>query len=76
MPKIPSISSKKFCKFLEHVGCIFQRMDGDHFVYTRPGLKRPIVFSKMKDMPVFMILNDLRTLGISKDEFIRSLKDL
>jgi len=76
MPKIPTVSTKKFCRLLEHVGCEFKRIDGDHYVYDKPGLARPIVFPLRKDLPTFVVLNNLRTLGISRTEFIRLLKDV
>ncbi|OHA89115.1 MAG: hypothetical protein A3C70_02245 [Candidatus Zambryskibacteria bacterium RIFCSPHIGHO2_02_FULL_43_14] len=74
MPKIPSISSKKFCKFLLSIGCVVARIEGDHYIFTKRDLERPIVVPISKQLPVFIILNNLKTLKISREEFLRLLK--
>lgn len=74
MPKISPIHWKKFGKFLEFIGCTYKRTKGDHLVYERPGLKRPVVFPKDKEIPVFVIRNNLRTLGLGVKEYIEILK--
>ena len=76
MSGIRSISWKKFEKFILFVGCYFERERGDHRIYWRDGLKRPIVFPKNKNLPVFIIRNNLRTLGMSVEEYIEILKNL
>jgi hypothetical protein len=44
-------------------------------MYVKKGLKRPIVLVKDDSIPVFIILNNLRTLGISRDEYFKLLGD-
>jgi len=43
MPRITPISWKKFEKFLFFIGCKLVREKGDHRIYARDGLSRPIV---------------------------------
>ncbi|MBU0578861.1 type II toxin-antitoxin system HicA family toxin [Patescibacteria group bacterium] len=74
MPKIVPISWKKFEKFLLFIGCEFKRQKGDHRVYWRTNLKRPIILPTYKQLPVFIIRNNLRTLGINHDEYLEILK--
>lgn len=76
MPKLPTVSTKKFCAFLESRGCVCARTRGGHHVYRKKGLSRSIIVPIRAQIPIFILLNDLRTLGISKEEFIRLLKDL
>ena len=76
MPKINPISWKKFEKFVLYVGCTFARQKGDHLIYNRDDLLRPIVFPKDDTIPVFVIRNNLRVLGISHDEYLNILKRL
>lgn len=76
MPKIPSISSKKFCKFLILIGCEYIRTEGDHDIFWKDGIMRPLVVPKRKDLPTFIIFNSLKTLGISKDEFLKRIKKI
>jgi len=76
MPKISPIHWKKFEKFLRFVGCTYKRTRGDHLIYERSGLKRPVVFPKDTEIPVFVIRNNLRVLGISVEEYAEILKRL
>jgi len=76
MPHLAPIPWKKFEKFLIFVGCSFTREKGDHRVYWRDGLKRPVVIPRSGDLPIFIIRNNLRILGISPDEYIEILKQL
>lgn len=74
MPRLAPISRKKFEKFLIFIGCHFKRQKGDHLIYDRADLKRPVVFTTDKDIPVFIIRNNLRTLKMILEEFLEILK--
>lgn len=76
MPKISPISWKKFEKFLLFVGCEYKRQKGDHRVYWRSDLNRPIILPTYKQIPVFIIRNNLRTLGIGHGEYLEILKQM
>ncbi|MCX6743553.1 MAG: type II toxin-antitoxin system HicA family toxin [Candidatus Parcubacteria bacterium] len=76
MPRLTPIHWKIFEKFILFVGCSFSREKGDHRVYSRDGLKRPIVIPRSGDLPVFIIRNNLRVLNISPDEYLEILKQL
>lgn len=67
---------RKFEKFVLFIGCHFKRECGDHRIYWRQGLKRPVVFPQDKELPVFIIRNNLRILGISIEEYLEILKNL
>ncbi|MEX0918811.1 MAG: type II toxin-antitoxin system HicA family toxin [Candidatus Paceibacterota bacterium] len=69
--KIGRIHWKKFEKFLLAVGCEYSGQKGSHRKYHRKGLLRPIVLPTYRNLPVFIILNNLRILGISKEEYIK-----
>ena len=76
MPKITPIHWKKFEKFLLYVGCTFDHQRGDHRIYKRPGLKRPVVLTVDTQVPVDHITSNLRTLGIKHNEYLEILKKL
>jgi len=76
MPHLTPINKTKFHKFLIFVGCKLERTKGDHRIYWRSDLKRPVVIIEDKIVPVFIIRNNLRTLGISPEEFIEILKKI
>lgn len=70
MPRIQAIHWKEFEKFLFTVGCEFKREKGDHRVYWEKGVKRPIVVPRDVALPVFIVLNNLKVLGISREEYL------
>lgn len=70
------VSWKKFEKFLLFVGCEFEREKGDHRIYWRNDLKRPVVIPRDLALPVFIIRNNLRILGISSQEYLEIIKKL
>lgn len=74
MPRLTTIDYKKFDKFLRYIGCEFIRQKGDHRVYRKADLKRPVIVPAVKDIPIFIILNNLRVLGISKEEYLSILQ--
>jgi predicted RNA binding protein YcfA (HicA-like mRNA interferase family) len=74
MARLVPIHWKKFEKFLLFVGCQFKREKGDHRIYWRDDLKRPVVIPRDKELPVFVIRNNLRILGISPQEYLEILK--
>jgi predicted RNA binding protein YcfA (HicA-like mRNA interferase family) len=76
MSRIGSIHWKEFEKFVIFVGCKFQREKGDHRIYTKLGLKRPVVFPQDTALPEFVILNNLRVLGISREEYLEIIEKL
>lgn len=68
---IKPVRWQKFEKFLLANGCVYDRQKGSHRVYKKPDLIRPIILpAHTKDIPVMVILNNLRTLGISRDEYL------
>lgn len=69
MAKLGSVHWKKFEKFLLKVGCEFVNEEGDHRKYRRHGLIRPIIIPREKNLPVFIVLNNLRILNISRTEY-------
>lgn len=70
------VSSRVLGKVFEKSGFKCVRTDGDHFVYTRPGVIRPVVIPDRKEVPVFIIKNNLRTAGISREQYFELLKKI
>lgn len=76
MPRIQSVHWREFEKFLIYVGCEFIREKGDHRIYYKKSIKRPIVVPRDTSLPAFIILNNLRTLGISREEYLELLQKI
>ncbi|HEY9585178.1 MAG TPA: type II toxin-antitoxin system HicA family toxin, partial [Candidatus Paceibacterota bacterium] len=73
MPKLGVVHWKKFEKFLLASGCEVVREEGDHRIYQKKGIKRPIVIPR-DTLPPFIVLNNLRTLDVSRDEYLKILR--
>ena len=76
MARLAPIHWKKFERFLLFVGCHLEREKGDHRVYWRKGLKRPVVIPRDGELPVFIVRNNLRTLDINPEEYLEILKQI
>jgi hypothetical protein len=42
-------------------------------VFTKPGVIRPVVIPKYATVPVFIIKNNLRTAGMSRERYFELL---
>jgi predicted RNA binding protein YcfA (HicA-like mRNA interferase family) len=73
MPRLSPISYKHLIKVFEAEGFRCVRMEGDHMVFTKPGISRPVVIPKYASVPVFIIKNNLRAGGISRDRYFELL---
>jgi predicted RNA binding protein YcfA (HicA-like mRNA interferase family) len=74
MPRITPIPAKRLKRVFEKAGFKCDRTEGDHFVYTKRGVIRPIVIPDWQEVPVFIIKNNLRSAGISREEYFRLLE--
>ncbi len=73
MPRITPIHFRKLAKVFEKAGFTYQRTEGDHMVYTKKGILRPVIILKYKQIPEFIILKNLKTAAISRDEYFKLL---
>ncbi len=76
MGELDQVSWKLFERFLLAEGCVFSRQKGDHRLYTKAGLLRPLVVPQVRTLPVFIVLNNLRVLGVTRERFIEVIKKL
>ena len=77
--KLSNISLTLFREFLKDSGCI--RLPdknagrGGHEKWQKEGCLRPVILqSHIDPVPEFILKNNLRTLGLTRDDFINWLK--
>jgi predicted RNA binding protein YcfA (HicA-like mRNA interferase family) len=75
MDSLKPVPYQILVKLFEGQGFTYNRTSGDHMIYTKPGIKRPLVIPKYKAVPVFVIKNLIRTAGISREEYLDLLED-
>jgi predicted RNA binding protein YcfA (HicA-like mRNA interferase family) len=75
MLKFSRVSYKKLCRVFKADGFRCVREEGDHMILTKPGCLRPVVIPKYAAIPVFIIKNNLRTAGISRERYFELLAE-
>ncbi len=73
MPKITPVPYQTLVRVFEKDGFQLQRTRGDHLVYTKPGIPRPIVIPMYDQVPVFIIRNNLRSARMSRERYLELL---
>lgn len=58
-------------RVFERAGFHLQRIRGDHMAYTKPGLRRPIIIPRQREISVGLIESNMRTAAISHEQFLR-----
>ena len=74
MSRIVPIAAKRLRRVFEKAGFRCVRTEGDDSVYTKEGVMRPIVIPDWPEVPVFIIKNNLRSAGMSLEEYFRLLQ--
>jgi predicted RNA binding protein YcfA (HicA-like mRNA interferase family) len=73
MPKFAPVDWKTLECVFQAVGFVFVRQEGSHRSYVKPGIARPVVIPAYREVPVFIIRNNLKTAGISREEYFHLL---
>ena len=63
-------------KIFESAGCIYVRTHGDHMIYHFPGALRPVVIPMYREVPAFIIRNNMKTIGMTVAEYRKILEEL
>jgi hypothetical protein len=51
------------------LGCVEERVKGDHLIMSRSGMARPVVIKMDRKLGEDIVRANMRTLGISRKEF-------
>ncbi len=75
MKKLSNITLNEFREFLISQGLQKDRTKGGHEAWIKKGMTRPVIFQTHEEpIPIDVITNNLRTLGISKKDFLNSFE--
>ena len=75
MPRLVPLPWQSLEKVFLAAGFSFVRQRGSHRSYIKPGIARPVVIPAYDEVPVAIIRNNLRTAGISREEYFRLLEE-
>ena len=57
-------------------GFAFERQRGDHRMYGKPGIPRPVVIPAWPSVPVDFIMNNMHSAGMSRERYSELLEKL
>ena len=73
MPRIAPIPYEKLVRIIKSEGFVLVRERGDHMIFTKSGILRPVVIPRYDALPVFIVKNILRTAGITRERYFELL---
>ena len=73
MPRMTPVHWRNLERVFLAAGFRFVRQEGSHRSYVKPGIARPVVIPTYDQVPVSIIRNNLKTAGISRDDYFRLL---
>jgi len=74
MPRFTPQDWRTLEKVFKAAGFRFDRQEGSHRSYLKTGVARPVVIPAYREVPVFVIRNNLKTAGISREEYFNLLE--
>jgi predicted RNA binding protein YcfA (HicA-like mRNA interferase family) len=73
MTRLLPTDYKTLLKIFQLYGCEYKRKAGSHYILTFPGAKRAVIIPEYNEIDVDIIKNNMRTVGMSRDEYFELL---
>jgi predicted RNA binding protein YcfA (HicA-like mRNA interferase family) len=74
MPKFAPVDWRTLERVFLAAGFRFVRQEGSHRSYVKPGVARPVVIPTYREIPVFIIRNNLKTASLTRDDYFQLLE--
>jgi len=74
MPRLAPVDWKTLERVFLRAGFSFEGQRGSHRTYRRKGTPRPVVIPAYREVPVFIIQNNLKTAGLSREKYFELLQ--
>lgn len=75
MPRITPVHWKVLECIFQKAGFVFERQASSHRTYTKEGVARPIIIPTYNQISPDIIKANMRTAGMSRDEYFRLLAE-
>jgi len=75
LTRITPVHWKQLERVFLVAGFRFVRQEGSHRSYVKEGIARPIVIPRYTEVPITIIRSNLRTAGISREEYFKILSE-
>lgn len=77
MRTLANITISEFRTVIERLGLSKIRTKGGHEAWIKKGMTRPVIIqTHVNPIPEFIVRNNLRNIGISKQEFLEILEKI
>lgn len=73
MPRITPVDWRTLVAVFELAGFTLERQRGSHMVYVKPGILRPVIIPRYREIAEDIILGNLRTAGIDRKTYLELL---
>ena len=74
MPKLAPTDWQTQVRIFQADGFTITREKGDHLALTKPGVARPVIIPKYKEIGRDIIKANMRTAGITRERYFELLK--
>ncbi len=76
MSKLSPTDWRTQVRIFEKFGCLYVRQKGSHLIYHHPDAKRAVVIPRYDEIPITVIRNNMRTVGMSREQYLRLLSEV
>lgn len=73
MPKLAPTDWKTQLRIFEADGFVVSRVTDRHIVMNKSGIPRPVIIPKYKEVGRDIILNNMRTAGMTRERYFKLL---
>ena len=73
MPRLTPVHWKVLDCIAIQCGFVYKRTKGDHRIYEKEGVNRPIVIQKKEELDVFHIQSLMRTANLTREKYFSLL---
>lgn len=73
MPRLTPTDWQTQVKIFEADGFTFEREKGSHLVFSKPGVARPVIIPKYKEIGLDIIKSNMRSAGMSRKRYFELL---
>lgn len=75
MPRITPVHWRILECIFKKDGFVFERQKGDHKVYSKKGIRRPIIIPTYDDVCLDIIKSNMRTANMTRVKYFEYLQD-
>jgi len=76
MPRILPTDWRVQLEIFQSYGCQYKCKKGSHHILNYPNAKRAVVIPEYEEIDIDIIKNNMRTVGMTREEYFKLLKEI